>query len=68
MTPASAAPIAWSTCVAVALEPGTRLSAVWPQCDGICRPALLGSPAAPTEASSISSGVTPSCKLSARSR
>ena len=43
MTPASAAPTACSTCVAVALEPDTMLSAVLPQCDGICRPPLLGS-------------------------
>ena len=42
-TPASAAPTACSTCVAVALDPETMFSAVCPQCDGIWRPPLLGS-------------------------
>ena len=35
--------------VAVALDPGTIFSARWPQCDGIWRPPLLGSAAAPTD-------------------
>ena len=68
MTPASAAPTACSTCVPVGLEPETMLSVGWPQCDGIWRPPELGSSFAPTAASSISSGVTPSCRHSARSR
>ena len=67
-TPASAAPTACSTCVPVGLDPDTMFSAVWPQCDGICRPRELGSSLAPTAARSISSGVTPSCRQSARSR
>ena len=43
----------------VALLCDGMLSRRWPQCDGIWRPPDAGSSFAPTEASSISSGVTP---------
>src|SRR5205809_959203 len=44
------------------------LSALWPQWDGIWRPPELGSSAAPTAESSISVGVMPRLRQSARSR
>jgi hypothetical protein len=68
MTPASAAPTACSTCVPVGLDPETTLYLVWPQCDGIWRPPDAGSSFAPTAASSISNGVMPIWRQSARSR
>ena len=52
----------------VALEPDTMLCATAPQWEGIWRPPELGSSFEPTAASSMSSGVTPSWRQSARSR
>ena len=66
--PASAQPTACRYCVPVGDDELTMLNFAWPQCEGIWRPPEEGSAAAPTACSSISSGVTPSARHSARSR
>src|SRR3954470_2911079 len=48
LSQASAQPTAWRNWVPVGLEALTMFSALWPQCEGICRPPELGSAAAPT--------------------
>ncbi len=53
-------PTACTNCVPVGDDPVTIRSAGEDQCDGICRPPELGSRAAPTACSSISSAVMPS--------
>ena len=52
----------------VALDPDTMWSRGLLQWDGIWRPCELGSSFEATPASSMSSGVMPSCRHSARSR
>ncbi len=68
LTSASAAPTACRNCVPVGLLWETMLSPLWPQWLGICRPPELGSSAEATAESSISRGVMPSARQSARSR
>ena len=68
LTTASAAPTAWRNWVPVGLLWETMLSFLWPQWLGICRPPELGSSSAATADRSISFGVMPSWRQSARSR
>jgi hypothetical protein len=65
---ASALPTACRNCVPVGDDVETMFSFWWPQWLGIWRPPELGSAAAPTASYSISAGVMPSCRQSARSR
>jgi hypothetical protein len=65
---ASAVPAAWRNWVPVGDDVETMLRSLCPQCDGICRPPDDGSLAAPTASYSISFGVMPSARQSARSR
>ena len=67
-SPASAPPTACRHCVVVALEGDTMCRAGELQWFGICRPPEVTSAAEPTAASSMSYGVTPSARHSARSR
>jgi len=62
------APTACKNCVPMQEERDGVLSRLQPQCEGIWRkPEMLSSPAA-TEFRNCSSGVSPSCSISARSR